>query len=294
MAGAAPLPLRRHLFQDLSLPSQPRDRSRTLSEILGDEGVTSGSSVGVIGWKPFADRSMLDVAILPGRRAAPTDRSRRDRRERRRPAHRPGRRSPRDQRGRATRRRWRRQPARRRAASTACWTGLRPGIRERDAVALLGWDGTPLSCHLMLTAGPRAAFGLLSPGDRRDRARRPVHGGVRYLGRTQLSGRVRGRGCRAASRDDPRLRGSARRAVLRRGRRVVRGAADRCDGRRAPRHHRAPSRRPVLRHLPEPGPPDRARAAGESHLRQPPRAGPTARSTGTPPVRSGSCTPSTA
>src|SRR6185436_17663556 len=44
--------------------------------------------------------------------------------------------------------------------------GLRPGLRERDAVALLGWDGTPLSCHLMLTAGPRAAYGLLSPGDR--------------------------------------------------------------------------------------------------------------------------------
>jgi hypothetical protein len=44
--------------------------------------------------------------------------------------------------------------------------GLRPGQRERDAVALLGWDGTPLSCHLMLTAGPRATYGLLSPGDR--------------------------------------------------------------------------------------------------------------------------------
>ena len=44
--------------------------------------------------------------------------------------------------------------------------GLRPGLRERDAVALLGWDGTPLSCHLMLTAGPRASYGLLSPGDR--------------------------------------------------------------------------------------------------------------------------------
>jgi hypothetical protein len=44
--------------------------------------------------------------------------------------------------------------------------GLRPGLRERDAVALLGWDGSPLSCHLMLTAGPRAVFGLLSPGDR--------------------------------------------------------------------------------------------------------------------------------
>ena len=33
----------------------------------------------------------------------------------------------------------------------------RPGMRERDAVALLGWDGSPLSCHLMLTAGTAGA-----------------------------------------------------------------------------------------------------------------------------------------
>ncbi len=33
-------------------------------------------------------------------------------------------------------------------------------------MALLGWDGSPLSCHLMLTAGDRARLGLLSPGDR--------------------------------------------------------------------------------------------------------------------------------
>jgi hypothetical protein len=39
-------------------------------------------------------------------------------------------------------------------------------MSEREAVALLGWNGWPLSCHLMLTAGPRAALGLLSPGDR--------------------------------------------------------------------------------------------------------------------------------
>ena len=44
--------------------------------------------------------------------------------------------------------------------------GLRPGMTEREAVRLLEWNGTPLSCHLMLTAGPRARFGLLSPGDR--------------------------------------------------------------------------------------------------------------------------------
>ena len=45
--------------------------------------------------------------------------------------------------------------------------GLPVGSSEQEAVALLGWNGTPLSCHLMLTAGPRATLGLLSPGDRR-------------------------------------------------------------------------------------------------------------------------------
>ena len=44
--------------------------------------------------------------------------------------------------------------------------GLQPGMTEREAVRLLEWNGAPLSCHLMLTAGPRARYGLLSPGDR--------------------------------------------------------------------------------------------------------------------------------
>jgi hypothetical protein len=39
-------------------------------------------------------------------------------------------------------------------------------MSEREAVQLLEWNGMPLSCHLMLTAGPRARFGLLSPDDR--------------------------------------------------------------------------------------------------------------------------------
>jgi hypothetical protein len=45
--------------------------------------------------------------------------------------------------------------------------GLEPGLREDEAVSLLEWNGMPLSCHLMLTSGERATFGLLSPGDRR-------------------------------------------------------------------------------------------------------------------------------
>jgi hypothetical protein len=44
--------------------------------------------------------------------------------------------------------------------------GLAPGLREDEAVRLLQWNGSPLSCHLMLTSGPRATLGLLSPSDR--------------------------------------------------------------------------------------------------------------------------------
>ena len=44
--------------------------------------------------------------------------------------------------------------------------GLRPGLREDHAVRLLEWDGSPLSCHLMLTSGDRATLGLLSPSSR--------------------------------------------------------------------------------------------------------------------------------
>jgi len=41
-------------------------------------------------------------------------------------------------------------------------------------VNLLQWNGMPLSCHLMLTAGERASLGLLSPGDR------PIERGDRF------------------------------------------------------------------------------------------------------------------
>ncbi|MFA9563433.1 MAG: aminopeptidase P family N-terminal domain-containing protein, partial [Acidimicrobiales bacterium] len=58
MAEAAPLPLRVELHQDLSLPGQPRDRSRPLAAILSEEGLSDGSRVGLIGWKEFRNRQM--------------------------------------------------------------------------------------------------------------------------------------------------------------------------------------------------------------------------------------------
>ncbi len=73
VAGAAPLPMRRHLFQDFSLPSQPRDRSRTLPEILAEEGIGADTKVGVIGWKTFADRGTIEVPGVHRGRAPPHD-----------------------------------------------------------------------------------------------------------------------------------------------------------------------------------------------------------------------------
>jgi len=165
IAAIAPLPLRRHRFQDFSLPGQPRDRSRPLAEILGEEGIGSGTRVGVVGWKRYARPEMSD---LP---AYLVDELRRlvgaagsvdnmtdlfiDSADGLRVVN----------------------EVEQLAAFewASCHTsqgvrsllsGLRTGMSEREAVELLRWNGWPLSCHLMLTAGPRARHGLLSPGDR--------------------------------------------------------------------------------------------------------------------------------
>jgi hypothetical protein len=173
MAAAAPVTMRRHLLQDLSLPSQPRDRSRPLSEILVGEGITPERRVGVVGWKIFADGVTIDVPYfivdeLKGLTGATgsvesatdiligaADGMRVINEVEQLAYH-----------------EW-----------AACHTsngvrrvleGIGPGMTEQEAVRLLEWNGSPLSCHLMLTAGPRASLGLLSPGDR------PIERGDRF------------------------------------------------------------------------------------------------------------------
>jgi hypothetical protein len=165
LAESAPLPMRAARFQDFSLPGQARDSSAPLADILGDAGLRADSRVGAIGWKTYATRATMElpsfvvdelrtitghtglvenandllIDAAGGLRAV--------------------------------------NEVEQLAAFewAACQTshgvrnvitGLRPGMTEREAVRLLEWGGTPLSCHLMLSAGPRARFGLLSPGDR--------------------------------------------------------------------------------------------------------------------------------
>ncbi len=165
VAGAAPLPMRRELLQDLSLPGQPRDRSRPIAEILADEGIRAGSRIGIVGWKTYARPEMTDAPAwlvdelrrLVGATGSVENATGLliDAGEGLRVIN----------------------EVEQLAAMewAACQTsngvrrlidGLHPGMTEREAVRLLEWNGTPLSCHLMLTAGPRASFGLLSPCDR--------------------------------------------------------------------------------------------------------------------------------
>jgi hypothetical protein len=45
--------------------------------------------------------------------------------------------------------------------------GARPGMTEHEAAALMAYEGDPLSCHLMLSAGKGPIVGLRSPSTRR-------------------------------------------------------------------------------------------------------------------------------
>ncbi len=165
MARAAPLSLNAELFQDLSLPSQPRDRSRPLATLLGDAGIGPGSTIGVVGWKTLADRTILEApAFLVDelrRLAGATGTVENATDLLIDPAE--GMRVINEAEQLAA---FERAACRTSQGVRQVLFGLRPGMTEREAVRLLDWDGTPLSCHLMLSSGPRASLGLLSPGDR--------------------------------------------------------------------------------------------------------------------------------
>jgi hypothetical protein len=166
MAEAAPLPMRVELHQDFSLPGQPNDRSRPLTDVVRSEGIGQGQAVGMIGWKEFADPDKVEVpAWIVGALRDVV--------------------GPSGSIVNATHMLTSSADGLRVVNEVdqlaafeyaACRTssgvrnvieGLEVGMREHEAVRLLRWDGSPLSCHLMLTAGPRASLGLLSPDDRR-------------------------------------------------------------------------------------------------------------------------------
>jgi len=166
MAEGAPLPMQVELFQELSLPGQPRDRSRSLDEVLAGEKISEGTRVGVIGWKEFEDRNLIEIPafLVDAIRKAVGEEGIVENATDLLTAAADGLRVINEAEQLAF------------FEYAACQTstgvrnllfGLRPGMTEQEAVRLLEWNGMPLSCHLMLTAGDRATLGLLSPGDRK-------------------------------------------------------------------------------------------------------------------------------
>jgi hypothetical protein len=165
LGAAAPLPVRPVRFQDLSLPGQSRDESQPLAETLREEGIGPGRRVGVVGWKTYASRSTIEApAFLVDELRSivgptgvvqnatdllidPADGLRVINEVDQLAAF-----------------EW--AACQTSSGVRRVLTGLQPGMTEREAAQLLQWNGAPLSCHLMLSAGPRARFGLLSPGDR--------------------------------------------------------------------------------------------------------------------------------
>src|SRR5689334_247503 len=144
-AGAATVGMRRHLFQDFSLPSQPRDKSFSLVEILASEGVAPGSRIGLIGWKAYSEPWMSDAPAYVVDTLRDLARPENvvnatpllnDAQDGLRVVNEPE------------------QIAYLEWAACHVSEGvkrlireLRPGMTEHEAVSLLRWNGTPLSCH---------------------------------------------------------------------------------------------------------------------------------------------------
>ena len=162
--------LRVALYQSFSLVSQPRGDSKPMKGILRLGGVKRGARVGVAGWKYYTDVEVDDPEAALEIPSYIADTLRRV----------TGRgnvfnatalllhpviglRAVNDV----------DQLARFEYAGTftsqalrGVLFGVRPGMTEHEAVQLMRLNGLPLSCHLMLSAGPRASMGLPSPSSR--------------------------------------------------------------------------------------------------------------------------------
>ena len=175
----APIPLMRRLYQTFSLPGQPRGDSPRLGDLLRECGVCAGQRLGVVGWKSFDAReaddpprtldipafiaaALADVTGDRGLLINATDLFIH-------PAQ--GLRAINDVDQLA---------AFEFAATFASQAvrdlifGIKAGLREIDAVQLMGLRGFPQSCHLMFSSGERARLGLASPSLRELRLGDPV------------------------------------------------------------------------------------------------------------------------
>jgi Xaa-Pro aminopeptidase len=171
-AGLLTLPLDIVLCQSLSLPGQDRSRAPRLDDVLRAAGLAAGQSLALVGWKGvesdewagrfpsfFAPAILVDtLRDLAGDPAAlrdatpvllhPTEGLRAITEIEQIVAF-----------------EW--AAARATAAVRRIQVGVRPGMTELEAVGQMGYEGDPLSTHVLFASGTGTIVGLGSAGSRR-------------------------------------------------------------------------------------------------------------------------------
>jgi len=178
--------LRSERFQSFSLLNQPRDSSRYLREILGDEGVGDGAVVGCVGWKYFADTEHPDGLQAIDLPAYIVDTLRGL--------------AGRENVVNATDILMHPGYGLRSACSAAeiayfeytnvlasegmkrVLFGLREGMTDLELAKLYGYNGVPLGCHITLATGENRDLGLSSPSGATVRRGDPLSTNICYWG----------------------------------------------------------------------------------------------------------------
>jgi creatinase/prolidase-like protein len=173
----------RVLWQPLSLMGQPRDKYRSLAELLRDADLKPGMRIGLAGWKGFESEEgifnpdwfetphfLVEAlrAFGPVENAAnvfmnPVD----------------GLRVINEVEQLAC---FEYAATRTSAAVRRFILGARPGMTEYAAVQNMRLDGFPQSVHINMSAGPRAKYGLPSPSSRRIERGDPIVVGLGLMG----------------------------------------------------------------------------------------------------------------
>lgn len=154
----------RLLCQSFSLPGQPRDRQLPLADLLAAAGLRQGMHIGAVGWKVFgagdpdATADWLDLPDFIARRLRALGATTNATALFIDPAS--GLRSVNEVDQLAA---FEFSATYASQAVGNVLFALRPGMTELQAARLMGLNGLPLSCHPMLSTGPRASFGLPSP-----------------------------------------------------------------------------------------------------------------------------------
>jgi hypothetical protein len=170
--GISPLDVERVLFQSFSLLSQPRSESPSPQELFRAQGIGKGSRVGVVGWKYFLQgeagrpETTLEIPsyLADALREVTGDSARVTNETAAFMNAEDGLRVLNE----AEQLAWFEYAATHTSSAIRrVLFGLAPGMTEHEAVRLMKVNGIPLSCHLMLSSGPRARMGLPSPSSRR-------------------------------------------------------------------------------------------------------------------------------